>query len=358
MNGLIIIDGPDATGKTTLAKYICETYQGEYIHLGYEAPGDMEAYQTTALTVAVERSKDKLVVIDRFWTSEQIYGRVKRDGSELPYNARNMDRVIRKQAGLYIIAADEPRRVADRFEQLKTERPELYAEAGIFDIATAYYFFLLGRSALDKHTRRAVEGITPDDYTQAYSLTPFGFAERPDVLQYRVGEDDLEAFARLSVLLMRQWQVRQYQPALDPDDRNVLGHQATAKILFVGNATEQDSWPFYANAPCVRLLNQALHSIGFDETKAMWTNINGPGGPEHAYALVAAGLFPIALGHKAEKALVKLLTGSKVARTYGYVQHPEHYVKTGYAQKDLVRPFADSLKAVLRNHAILSHSDF
>jgi thymidylate kinase len=35
MKGIIVIDGCDGTGKTTLAKAICDRFDGVYIHNTY-----------------------------------------------------------------------------------------------------------------------------------------------------------------------------------------------------------------------------------------------------------------------------------------------------------------------------------
>ena len=81
MNKLIIVEGPDRSGKTTLAKYIAEQTKGIYIH----ASGDktlhagMMAYHKSILhTAAFARQQGHMVVLDRLWPSESVYGELLR----------------------------------------------------------------------------------------------------------------------------------------------------------------------------------------------------------------------------------------------------------------------------------------
>ena len=67
MKGLIVIDGCDGTGKTTLAEAICKRYDGVYIHNTYRWPQKMPLYHTAALHRALKIARTKLVVIDRLW---------------------------------------------------------------------------------------------------------------------------------------------------------------------------------------------------------------------------------------------------------------------------------------------------
>ena len=76
MKGIIVIDGCDGTGKTTLAEAICRRYDGVYIHNTYRWPTKMPLYHTAALHRALKLAKTRLVVIDRLWMSEAIYAEV------------------------------------------------------------------------------------------------------------------------------------------------------------------------------------------------------------------------------------------------------------------------------------------
>lgn len=342
--GLIVIDGPDGTGKTTLAEHLCEVYEGEYVHLTY-VPEGMWQYQTDALLDAVLKSDDHLVVIDRHWISEQVYAQAYRGGSDMKFGARGMDRVIMKHAGAYIIALDEPGIVEARFNKLKTERKEMYSD-GMRQVAEGYYRFMFG----------AVDLFPPSDYAECFAMSS-GFNRRQDTSFYRLHRDSMERFATTAFKSMDAWRSKQYAPALDPFEYNILGHLATAKIIFVGDRsataphegrTWQHCWPFYNDAPssCVRFLNKALHQLNFDETKAMWVNINEEHGLDHVQALVDAGLVPVCLGREAEKK-VRHISGLQMM---AYVDHPSYARRFGH---DTLR-YAKDLHMILKPLGVIA----
>jgi thymidylate kinase len=105
MNGIIITDGPDACGKTTLQKAIVEKYGAISKHLTWneELNKRMFDYQLDELLEAIDLSTDNLVVIDRHWISEMIYAKVFRGGSPWPRMPYVMDALCRFNGALYIL---------------------------------------------------------------------------------------------------------------------------------------------------------------------------------------------------------------------------------------------------------------
>lgn len=82
-SGIILLDGPDGVGKTTLAELIQKRFpHSEYIHLTYTKENNeiMGEYFETALDIAIGMSQreGKLVIIDRMYFSEQAYSKVYR----------------------------------------------------------------------------------------------------------------------------------------------------------------------------------------------------------------------------------------------------------------------------------------
>ncbi len=72
---LIIVEGPDCVGKTTLAKYICKTLPAIYVKCpsamkGPEAPRHFDCVLDTA---KFNIANGHTVVVDRLWPSEVIY---------------------------------------------------------------------------------------------------------------------------------------------------------------------------------------------------------------------------------------------------------------------------------------------
>lgn len=80
--GLITIDGPDASGKTTLAKRIAELFNGQVIHLTWskQLEAVMHDYRFHAINYAEALAHNCVVVLERPWLSHPVYAEVYRDG--------------------------------------------------------------------------------------------------------------------------------------------------------------------------------------------------------------------------------------------------------------------------------------
>lgn len=81
MSKLIIVEGPDSSGKSTLAKFIALHMPAMYIHAtGHKSLHvAMQAYHESLLCSSVVNLKNgHNVVMDRFWPSEHVYGQVLR----------------------------------------------------------------------------------------------------------------------------------------------------------------------------------------------------------------------------------------------------------------------------------------
>jgi nicotinamide riboside kinase len=79
--GLITLDGPDGTGKTTLARRIAQLFDGEYIHLTWTPRLDrvMNTYRTNAIKYAAALAQEKVVILERPWLCHPIYSAVYRN---------------------------------------------------------------------------------------------------------------------------------------------------------------------------------------------------------------------------------------------------------------------------------------
>jgi len=141
--GLIVLDGPDGCGKTTLALKICEMYNGFYIHNTWtpELQKVMDNYQTECLEEAIEKSKETLVVIDRLWLSEICYSEGMRGGSEYPELHKKLCDRIEEVGGLNIVCMPTNiKKGITRFNKLKEERQELFDNIEkVFHVYDALY---------------------------------------------------------------------------------------------------------------------------------------------------------------------------------------------------------------------------
>jgi thymidylate kinase len=269
MKGIIVIDGCDGTGKTTLAKAICDRFDGVYIHNTYRWPTKMPLYHTAALHRALKLARTRLVVIDRLWMSEAIYADVYRGGSPWPHMGRLMDRMIRKVGGVYILT-QSPQGHKQKFEELKSEREEMYDN--VDEVRRRYQLLFEGGFA--GHDR---------DYVQQLSV--FGMRLRDDVLAYRYDVEgrDIDVYIDMVVSVLQSRLLKQYEPALHLHTKNFAGHLHEANIIFVGDKANSKmravSWPFYDFGNCSEFLADVQHELLFDETKAVYINAHDGNGP-------------------------------------------------------------------------------
>lgn len=269
MKGLIVIDGCDGTGKTTLAEAICAHTDGVYIHNTYRWPSKMPLYHTAALHRALKLARKQVVVIDRLWMSEAIYAEVYRDGSPWPHMGRLMDRMIRKVGGLYILT-QSPAGHKEKFEQLKAERTEMYDDV----------------EQVRKRFDQLFEGgFAGHDRDYAQQLSVFGTRRRDDVLPYRYDVEgrDMKVYISMVLGALESRMAKQYEPALHLHTQNFAGHLHEANIIFVGDKANSKfravSWPFYDFGNCSEFFADVLHELTFDETKAVYINAHDANGP-------------------------------------------------------------------------------
>src|SRR5690606_4274519 len=177
--GLLILEGPDGAGKTTLADAICDRVPNAIkVKLTFRPDLDIWEHHTEALRVAQDKSHDHLVIFDRHWPSEYIYGRVFRGHVQYgDWNARSMDRVIMRLCGLYVMCVpNNLHYLMGVFARKKAAGLEMFPD--VYEVAVRYLDFVQGSII------RPWDG----DYVEQISAYQ-GFAQRSDVVTYDVEKE-------------------------------------------------------------------------------------------------------------------------------------------------------------------------
>ena len=129
MKGILILEGQDCSGKTTLAQYLLDKYKGVYIHATYRFKNKMPIYHAALLRKALKLSKNQLVIIDRLHISEYIYAKVFRGGTPWPEVFKMFNSFCKKfNIPIILCVPDTINRGLIWFEQTKQKRPEMYED--------------------------------------------------------------------------------------------------------------------------------------------------------------------------------------------------------------------------------------
>lgn len=129
IRGIVVLEGTDCSGKTTLAKEIQEQFGGSIIHHTWtpELEKNYDKYMFNSFTEIIGRSKHELVIVDRAWISEYLYAKIYRDGTKWPNIQAMISSTLNNLNALNIYC-----RVKDyeahskRFEESKEKGEELY----------------------------------------------------------------------------------------------------------------------------------------------------------------------------------------------------------------------------------------
>lgn len=129
--GIIVLDGTDMAGKTTLANALIKKYGGHYLHATYRFKDRIELYHLGLLRLAIKlhEADGKMVVMDRWWPSEMIYGDVYRNGNRV-CNAgfRILHRLALRHGVSYVMCYRESReKLMEEYVKHHAQRNEMYA---------------------------------------------------------------------------------------------------------------------------------------------------------------------------------------------------------------------------------------
>lgn len=207
--GVICIEGPDGVGKTTLAQHFVDEYGALNIHATYRFKKMIPAYHEVIRRHAeVAAANGQLVVLDRHWITECIYGSTFRGGTKWPQYSHDMDVKFQNMGVLTVLclpnnveetlAKKKERDLSDldNLEREKGNTGKVYQDDEIRELYGRYLdlwkgnMFYPGEDRVSELTRTS------------------GVCDREDFVRYRIEVEgaDVDSFAWNAIKQLRRIQ--------------------------------------------------------------------------------------------------------------------------------------------------------
>lgn len=149
MNKLIILEGADGTGKSTLANEFLEQTKGHLIHGTWKPGWDIPEYHEDMYDAALGLLAYQAVIMDRWAVSEEVYANAYRGGAKYSsddWMADTMGAAINSQDVVFIYCENE-NAVENHKENMKV-REELFDD--VEPIVREYEAYM-ARTAINWH---------------------------------------------------------------------------------------------------------------------------------------------------------------------------------------------------------------
>lgn len=142
---IILLEGADVTGKTTLANTMLEALKNDAVYFKHDNTNNSILEFSRTIALAHEWSREgKVAIIDRLWLSEAVYGPIMRD------HTNDSDGTVMQLCHLYgvvtvVCVRENMTKHLNHFRQMEKVRSE-YAAAKIESIIRVYHALWYGES--------------------------------------------------------------------------------------------------------------------------------------------------------------------------------------------------------------------
>lgn len=244
---IIVLEGADCSGKTTLGQFLSKRWDAAYIHATYRFPKAMFNYHTAILNKAIKLSEKQPVIVDRWWPSELLYAEAFRNGSPWPMIGRMLDRVAIKQNVIYVgCIPSNANWQQSTFENRAAQGGEMF----------------------DKN----------DKVAELYRQWASSMANRHDFMLYdvvkqgsemgRLADSIEERYGFLKAAAIKHWD--------DPDIKVWAGNSVNPEMLIIGEKANpgyrREVWPFFEHDNASLFVTNALENAGIHERQLAWYN--------------------------------------------------------------------------------------
>jgi len=321
VTGLIVLEGPDGAGKTTLAQKLIEldVKAGKptplYLHGRYWRR-HIWSWHAGMLRYAARESRRRLVVIDRHWLSECIYGTAIRQGPAYGASARSMHRHLLHLGALYVLCVTDPEYLVSTWQRLHKQRDELLTkERQVRDIATRYLDLWHGSVVRDPNGD-LVEQLSAKGGVRGYANW---WCYDVQLMLDRPHRFNTEAKSIRTSAELRQKYAYLSDDGLDHPWAFTTGSPVARTLLVADRSSGRLSPPFAAPGHSSHYLNRKLHEVAADEGDLGLLNINDVTDDEAIRRHLARFKWVVALGGEASRRLIDIGRRADLA-----IRHPQY----------------------------------
>ena len=303
---VIVLEGADCAGKTTLANFLVKRWDAAYVHATYRFPTRMFDYHTAIMNKVIKLSETQPVVLDRWWPSELIYAEAFRNGSPWPMIGRLLDRVALKQGFQYVgcIPSDKEWHT-NTFKARSSSGGELF----------------------DKN----------DKVAELYRAWDAEMIERMDYVRYDVNRNghDLGQFAdglEERIMFNKSGRIKNWD---EPIIKDWAGNSNGPLIMLLGDKSNpkgrHELWPFFEHDNSSLFITAALDKAGIPEHRLAWYNTIDQ--DDFARPELLASIYDkikphyvVALGRNASK-VAQAADLVVPEHGYRYIHHPSYLMR-------------------------------